>query len=218
MGRLELDRLLLISQLHWTSILFYDKLWHNGCSSGCSSNLLLACLKLLLDFRKLIQEQLFFFFWLHRPEELRQVDRGIGWFLCDLRLLRGLISLFLACRIFRLLDLKLPHIILLRCLNHHLCITFNYLSLMRGCSCSGSSSLLLRLLLECLLLLLSDLFLFKLLLLDLCPLLLFDFGLFVLKLLLLFFDLVDLVKHHLESLSEYLGELRVILEIELDQG
>jgi len=65
---------------------------------------------------------------------------------------------------------------------------------------------------------LSNLFLFKLLLLNLRPLLLLDFGVLILKLLLLFLDLVDLVHHNLEPLIEQRIQLRIILEIKLNQG
>jgi hypothetical protein len=84
---------------------------------------------------------------------------------------------------------------------------------------SGSiSSLQLGLFLECFFLFLSNLFLFKLLLLNLRPLLFLDFSLLILKLLLLLFDLVDLIHHNLEPLIEQLIQLGVILEVELNQG
>jgi hypothetical protein len=72
--------------------------------------------------------------------------------------------------------------------------------------------------LECFFFLLSNLFFFKLLLLNLRPLLFLDFGLLILQLLLLFFGLVDLIHHKLKPFIEQGIQLRIILEIELDEG
>jgi hypothetical protein len=76
----------------------------------------------------------------------------------------------------------------------------------------------LSLFLESFFFLLSNLFLFKLLLLYLRPLLFLDLSLLILQLLLLFFDLVDLIHHKLKPFIEQGIQLRIILEIELNEG
>jgi len=176
---------------------------------------LLASLDLLLNLFKLIQQELLFLFGLHWLKELCQVGRWILRFFRDFRFLCGLTRLFLTCSIFGLFDIKLSHIILVNIIGSHLYIGFNSLSLVRS---GRISSLNFGLFLKSFFLFLSNLFLFKLLLLNLRPLLLLDFGVLILKLLLLFLDLVDLVHHNLEPLIEQRIQLRIILEIKLDQG
>jgi hypothetical protein len=65
---------------------------------------------------------------------------------------------------------------------------------------------------------LSNLPFLLLLLLDLRPLLFFDLCLFILKLLLFFFDLIDLIKNNLETLVKHEDKLRVILHVKLNQS
>jgi hypothetical protein len=162
-------------------------------------DLLLTRLDFKLDFLELIQKQLLFLFRLHRLKELCQVGGWILRFFRDFGFLRGLTHLFLACSIFGVFDVKLSRIILVNVISSHLYIGFNCLSLVRSCS---SCSLQFGLLFECFFLFLSNFFLLKLLLLDLRPLFFLDLGLFILKLLLLLFDLVDLIQHNLKSFIE----------------